>query len=225
MIRRLATLAVLPLALTACSSFDERYQAALPVEQRLPIEVTTQIAAVDVETDSRGRLTGRSQGEIGRLLNDYKRDGTGTLEIQVARGHSASPVAESQIRDMASLYGIPRDRIVLRSYAGDGAPMRVAYASYVASVPACETDNWNENLHMTWDNSTYASFGCATQMNTAAMAADPRDLLEAKPMDAAAAARRQVVMGKYQKGESPSSARTEGDSGKVAQTASGTERK
>lgn len=227
MIRRIATLAALPLALTACSSFEQRYQASLPVEQRLPIEVSTEVSSLDLEVDGRGRLTPRSQAEVGRFLNSYKRDGSGALEIQVAQGGSLSPVAESQIRDMASIYGIPRDRVAVRSYAAaaGGAAVRVAFASYVARVPACENQDWSENLQMTWDNTPYPSFGCATQINTAAMVGDPRDLLDARPMDPATAERRDVVIDKYQKGETTSTARTEGDSGKVANVPSGTERK
>ncbi len=76
---------------------------------------------------------------------------------------------------------------------------------------------------MTWDNTTYPTLGCSTQQNIAAMAANPRDLLEAQPVDALASAeRRDTIVGKYEKGEATSAARNQGDSGKVSDVSSGT---
>jgi pilus assembly protein CpaD len=209
----------------ACQSFDERYQASLPVDQRLPFQVSTEVALLDVQTDGRGRLTGQSQVEVERFLRAYKTDGSGALEIQTAGGSRAT-AAEGQIRDIASISGIPRNRIALTSYAATpGQPgLRLAFARYTASVPACDVMDWSQDLDVTVNNTAYPSFGCATQKNIAAMAADPRDLVEARPMDEASAERRSVKTDKYEKGESPSSARTAGDSGKLAEVASGTER-
>lgn len=213
----------------ACSSsFDERYEAALPVDQRLPIQVSTDVALQDIETDNSGRLTPTGQRKAAGFLAAYKRDGAGPIEIQVGRGGRLGAAAEGQIRDMAAAYGIPRSSIRLANYVpepGSSATTRLAFARYVASVPACENADWSQNLSMTWDNSTYPSFGCATQQNVAAMASDPRDLLRARAMDNASPDRRGAINDHYEKGESTSTARTEGDSGKLAPVQSGTERK
>lgn len=227
MIRKAHVLPALVLTLFAggCQSYEERYQASLPVEQRLPIQVSTEVALLDVQTDGRGRLTGQSQVEVERFLRAYKTDGAGALEIQTAG--SSRTAAEGQIRDLASINGIPRSHVALTGYRPDpGAPagLRLAFARYTASVPACEVMDWSQDLDITVNNTPYPSFGCATQQNIAAMAADPRDLLEARPMDEGSAERRGVKTEKYEKGESPSSARTSGDSGKLAPVASGTER-
>ncbi|MFO1237004.1 MAG: CpaD family pilus assembly protein [Alphaproteobacteria bacterium] len=229
MTRLSSSILALPLlaALGACSSsFEDRYQAALPVEQRLPFEISSQVTAVSVATDSRGRLTPQAQSEVAGLLQAYKSDGSGVIQIQLASGGRSAAQAEGEIRDLAAIYGIPRSNISVTGMPADagGATVRVAYARYVASVPGCENPDWSENLAMTWDNSTYPNFGCSMQKNMAAMAADPRDLLRARPMDTASAERRDTRVGKYEKGESPSAARTPGDSGKVADTKSGTEK-
>ena len=217
--------AVPALALTlfagACSSFEERYHAALPVDQRLPIEVSAQVSLLDVETDGRGALTPRSQSEVAGFLRAYKQDGSGQVEIQTAGANVMA--AEAQIRDYASIYGIPRDKIAIHSYAprpGSRSKIRV-----VASVPACENPDWSQNLSTTPDNTTYPTFGCAVQQNIAAMASNPLDTQQARPFDPATAERRGAVIGKYRTAESPSTARTEGDSGKINDTPSGTERK
>ena len=216
------------LALGACeSSFQERYQAALPVEQRLPFVVDNQVATLDIVTDPSGRLSTRAQNAVAGFVQSFKADSASVLEIQTAGGDRAAAQSEGEIRDLASLYGVPRNRIRVVSYVpepGSRASIRLAYQRLVASVPACDNPDWSQNLSMTWDNSTYPNFGCATQKNVAAMAGDPRDLVQMKPIDAASAQRRDTMMGKYEKGQSPSSERTKGDSGKLAPTVSGTDR-
>jgi pilus assembly protein CpaD len=231
MLRSLPSLLVLPLALLAgacSSSFEDRYQAALPVEQRLPIEVSTQTAVLDIATDASGRVTAQSRSDIAAFLRSYKADNGSSLEIQTGAGGRVAAQTEGEVRDLAAIYGIPRNRVRVTAYVpepGARGGVRIAYARLVASVPACENPDWSENLAMTWDNTTYANFGCATQKNLAAMAGDKRDLIQARAMDPASAEKRDAATAKYEKGLSPSSARTEGDSGKVSDVTSGTERK
>lgn len=231
MTRPLFPLLALPLALAAAacsSSFDDRYQAALPLDQRLPIEVTTKVELQDIQTDGGGRLTPQGQQDAAAFMAAYKRDGAGSIEIQVGRGGRLGAAAESQLREMAQVYGIPARNIRLANYVpepGSTATTRLAFGRYTASVPACENADWSQNLSMTWDNSTYPSFGCATQQNVAAMVADPRDLIRPHAIEPGSAERRDVVNGHYVKGESPSGARTAGDSGKINDMQSGTEKK
>lgn len=228
---RSAVLAIpMALAASACSSsFEDRYHAALPVDQRLPIEVKSEVALLNVATDSKGRLSPQARQQVAGFFNAYRADGSGAIEIQTAVGGRAAAQTEGEIRDIAAIYGVPGSYITVAGYApeaGARTSTRLAYARYVASVPGCQNKDWSQNLSMTWDNTTYPTFGCSIQENTAAMAANPRDLIEARPTDTATASteRRDVLVGKYEKGESPSSARTAGDSGKVADVASGTER-
>jgi len=218
---------VLSLAAGACQSYEQRYEASLPVDQRLPFQVSTEVALLDVQTDGRGRLTGQSQIEVERFLRQYKTDGSGALEIQTAGGSRATAAAEGQVRDLASINGIPRSHVALTGYTpaqGSAGGLRLAFARYTASVPACDMMDWSQDLDVTVNNTPYPSFGCATQQNIAAMAADPRDLVEMRPMDDASAERRTTQVEKYQKGESTSAARSSGDSGKIAEVPSGTER-
>ncbi len=52
MIRTTRTLPLLALTLFAgaCQSFDERYEASLPTDQRLPFQVATEVSLLDVQT-------------------------------------------------------------------------------------------------------------------------------------------------------------------------------
>lgn len=223
-------LIALPMALLAgaCTqNFDERAHAALPVEQRLPIEVTTDVALIDIETDANGRLTYEAQRKAAGVFAAYKRDGAGALEIQIGRGGRLGAEAEGQLRDLAAVHGIPRNQIRLANYVpepGDTASVRLAFARYVASVPACDNIDWSQNLSMTWDNTVYPSFGCAVQQNVAAMVGDPRDLVRMQAMGPGSADRRGTIMDKFEKGEATAAARESGGSGKVSDASSGTER-
>jgi len=217
------------LAASACSSsFDERYQAALPIDPRHPIEVKSEVALLNVATDGAGRLSPQSRQQVAGFFNAYRSDGSGAIEIQTAVGGRAAAQTEGEIRDIAAIYGIPRNYITVAGFApeqGATATTRLAYARYVASVPSCENADWSQNLSMTWDNTTYPTLGCSTQQNIAAMAANPRDLIEAQPMDATASAeRRDTIIGKYEKGEPTAAKANDGDSGKVADVTSGTQK-
>ncbi len=220
-----------PLALLAgacTSSFEDRYHAALPVEQRLPIEVKSEVALLNVSTDGAGRLSAQARQQVAAFFNAYRADGSGAVEIQTAIGGRAAAQTEGEIREIAAIYGIPRNLVTVSGYAPEKdsrTTTRLAYARYVASVPSCQNKDWSENLSTNWDNTTYPTFGCSLQENLAAMAADPRDLSQAKPMDAAAAsvARRDTVMDKYEKGEATASSAAAGGSGKVADVTSGTQ--
>ena len=190
------------ITLGACSSFEDRYQASLPGEQRHPIEVSTDVAVLDVATDSRGALTSRSRSEIDLFMRGYKAEGNGVLEIHTTGG--STEIAATQIRDLALVNGISANKLTRRSYAaqpGSNTAIRIAFARYVATVPSCTEQDWSEDIGKTWDNTPYASFGCATQMNVAAQVSDPRDVLTARPMDAASADRRGTIFDKYEKGQ------------------------
>jgi len=227
-----SALLAIPLALAAgacSSSFEDRYQAALPVDQRLPIEVKSEVALLNIATDGKGRLSPQSRQQVAGFFSAYRGDSSGAIEIQTAAGGRAAAQTEGEIRDLAAAYGIPGNYIKVAGYApeaGARTTTRLAYVRYVASVPGCKNKDWSQNLSMTWDNTPYPTFGCSIQENVAAMVANPRDLVEPQPMDAATASteRRDTIMGKYEKGDATAGGRSTGDSGKVADVTSGTQK-
>ena len=74
---------------------------------------------------------------------------------------------------------------------------------YVAQGPDCP--DWSENLARDPQNMPFPNMGCATQKNFAAMVANPEDLLYPRAQTPRPGERRDVVWGKYVKGESTGS--------------------
>ena len=218
---RLASIVGAALLAGACTtSFEQRHHASLPVEQRLPVELSTDAALLNVELDQRGRLTARSQADVAGFLGAYRAEGGGRLQIQTSGARVTAP-AEAEIAEIAAIHGVPSSSIGRASLAGrDGAPaLRLAYTRYVARVPACENPDWSQNLALTWDNTPYPPFGCATQQNIAAMASDPRDLVRARPMDPADSTRRTRVLDSYRKGQDTASQGADPSEGSVSTVA------
>jgi len=150
-----------------------------------------------------GVLAPADAPKLEAFLNDYRQHGNGKIAISVPAGASMQQTVvalANQINEM----GISRDRILVTSRdAGTGdSQVELNYISYQARSAACD---WSEDLSYTQENRTAANFGCATQHNMAMMVADPRDLLEPRPMGGSDAARRQAVIGNYEAGKVTSS--------------------
>ena len=77
-----------------------------------------------------------------------------------------------------------------------------------------------DDLQGDQQNRSYCDFGCAAQQNLAAMVEDPADLVSPQPETRPYATRRQEVLGKYGKGDDPSTTykdAAKGNSSKVGQ--------
>jgi hypothetical protein len=106
------------------------------------------------------------------------------------------------------------------SCAGPGEPGDWRFADPAANHPLSAQpepcgEAW-ENVELSFGNRPTKNFGCAVQHNIAAQAADPRDFERPRPETDRDATRRAAVMGKYEKGEVTSAAKTEDQSGKVS---------
>ncbi|MBC7667387.1 MAG: CpaD family pilus assembly protein [Gemmatimonadaceae bacterium] len=112
--------------------------------------------------------------------------------------------------------GAPATAVRIVGYdagATPGAPLKVGFLRYHASVPQC--GGW-ENITATKDNKPYENFGCAVTANMAAQLANPEDLLRPRDSTPASAQRRDDVFGKYRKGEVTSSAKDDQATGVVS---------
>jgi pilus assembly protein CpaD len=133
------------------------------------------------------------------FVSKYLASGNGAISITAPAGGEA---AISYFGERLASMGVQRNHILVGTrQQGDKDPrVELSYMSYSAHVENCSND-WPSDWGDTWDNAPTPNFGCAVQKNQAAMLADPRDLVEARPMEAADAARRATVLGKYDKGE------------------------
>lgn len=112
--------------------------------------------------------------------------------------------------------GAPSDRVRLVGYDAAGAPdapVIVGFDRYVALTPRC--GGWTP-LNRSASNRPYSNFGCAVSANMAAQAANPEDLLRARPLDPADTGRRTTVQGKYRGGEVTSTTKDDQASGAVS---------
>ena len=90
--------------------------------------------------------------------------------------------------------------------------------SYVAIVPEC--GSWPTNLARDSGNLPHVNLGCAIQRNLAALSANPRDLLEQRGMTPRSSERRDVIWGKYIKGESTFAERAKEENAAVSEVES-----
>lgn len=151
-----------------------------------------------------GVLVPADAAKLEAFLNDYRQHGNGKIAISVPAGASMQQAVVGLANQINEL-GISRDRILVasRDAGTGGSQVELNYISYVARTAPC--GDWSEDLSYTAENRTASNLGCANQHNMAMMVADPRDLIEPRPMDGANAARRQAVIGNYEAGKVTSS--------------------
>ena len=134
---------------------------------------------------------------------------------------AAAQRALPEIRATLARAGIGPEAIEIRAYGPAGAaaaPIRLSYAALRAQTNMCGL--WPDDLQGNQQNRSYYNFGCATQQNLAAMVKDPADLVSPQPETRPYATRRQEVLGKYGKGDDPSTTykdAAKGNSSKVGQ--------
>lgn len=168
-----------------------------------PITVEPSYQSIKVSY-SGGALAPADAPKLEAFLNDYRQHGNGKIAISVPAGAGMQQTVVA-LANQINETGISRDRILVatRDAGTGGSQVELNYISYQAHTAAC--GDWSENLAYTADNRTASNFGCATQHNMAMMVADPRDLMEPRPMDGSNAARRQAVIGNYEAGKPTSS--------------------
>jgi pilus assembly protein CpaD len=134
------------------------------------------------------------------FVQGYSEHGNGSIAVS-APANAQSQGAIAWFADQINVLGVSRDHILVATHDAPASDARVEinYVAYQAHTDAC--GDWSENLAFTLDNATPKNFGCSVQHNIAAMASDPRDLMDPRAMDGSDASRRAVVVGHYERGE------------------------
>ncbi len=190
--------------------------AMIDARQRHPIVVTDQPANLSLRVSAGS--SGLTPSQRAQAIHFFRTYGTGggatRLAIAVPSG-SANEV--SSVRALADLRSIVREAGIdeanvtvgpYRAGRDSNAPIKIAYARFVAEAPEC--GHWPDNLAHDRKNLPYANFGCASQRNLAVQIANPADLLGPRSMTPAPAERRDVVYDKFVKGQ-PTPATKSGD--------------
>jgi len=151
-------------------------------------------------------VSAADRAQLRAFASGYLRYGHGALILSTPSGggnsEAASMVAADARRALVD-YGISYAAIAGSTYDASGAadaPIVVSFARFEAEAPEC-APLWEQDLAHQSDNQAWASFGCATQANLAAMVEDPADLLHPRDEDPRDSGRRTTVMTAYRAGE------------------------
>ena len=207
----LGVLAILLIALPAggCIRTSPRFQEPFALanpNERYPILVRQGEVALDLavyrNTDG---LTPTQRAKLNAFLADYRRQRAERLLIKAPSGTASEEAIMRAMEDVRSALrraGIPPRTVLLEPYYANGdpaAPLHLSYLRAVAQGPECP--DWSENIGRDPQNMPWPNMGCATQANLAAMVDDPNDFIEPRTETARPGERRDVVWGKYVKGE------------------------
>jgi len=193
--------------------------------QRHPITLKEGERTVEIFLGrNRGGLTPPQRADVLSFAQQWRREATSGIIIDVPRGGPTDHAAADSMREVHSIFaasGVPRNAVYVRSYRPAPsalASIKINYSKLVAQAGPC--GQWPDDLgpsvdigHM--ENRPYWNLGCASQRNLAAMVDNPADLVQPRGESPAYSARRSVAIDKYRKGESPSGKYDGYDAGKI----------
>ncbi|MBX2856532.1 MAG: CpaD family pilus assembly protein [Rhodobacteraceae bacterium] len=185
------------LGLAGCTSDGviERYDQV----HRIDVRSVPQV----LETPVTPILAPRAVAEVAAFARAFAKDGQGPLSVLYPQEAGLNGLAASAaVIDALLAGGAPTARMLRGSYSvavdGDRGVV-LSYSSPTAFRPECPEHH--EDSTRDHNNLTPRGFGCAFQNNLAAMIDRPMDLASPRPATATDTARREVVLGKYRKGE------------------------
>lgn len=157
-------------------------------------------------------LTPAARAGLRAFAGNYLRYGHGALVLSSPSGgpnaDAASVIAHEARMSLVDA-GVSYAAVAGSNYDGSGAeaPIIVSFARFEAQAPEC-APLWEQDLAHQSNNQPWASFGCATNANLAAMVEDPRDLLRPRDFDPRDSGRRDTVLEAYREGEQTHAARS-----------------
>ncbi len=222
-----AALAVVATATGGCKHDVTAPQVAgwsmVDASQRHPIIVSQEPQTIQIRVPaSASGLTARQRSDVIEFADRSRAGDAGNsrMVIQAPGGgenETAAMHAVVEIRQILGDIGFADSSIAVEAYHAGGrgdAPVRVSYLRYVAEAPVCGF--WPTNLGEQRDNANYPNFGCANQHNLAVQVANPADLLGPRTESDRPSERRDVVWGKYVRGETTGADKSEDERVKIA---------
>ncbi|HVY84620.1 MAG TPA: CpaD family pilus assembly protein [Caulobacterales bacterium] len=159
-------------------------------------------------------LSDQSRGDLDGFASAYLRAGHGAMILSTPSGGDngdAAALVAQQTRLALIDRGVPYAAIAGSTYDASGqsgAPIVLRFTNYEAHAPNC-TPLYEQDLAHQSNNQPWASFGCATQANLAAMIEDPHDLLAPRTEDPRDGGRRETVFTAYRAGQPTGAQRTD----------------
>jgi pilus assembly protein CpaD len=166
---------------------------------------------------NRGGLSPSQRADVLSFAQNWQREATSGVIIDVPRGGRINRAAADSLRDIKSILaasGVPRRGMYVRHYrlSSTSPPsIKINYSKLVANAGPCGL--WPHDLGPAADltyneNRPFWNLGCATQRNLAAMVDNPADLVQPRGETPAYEARRSVAIDKWVHGQNPSGSYT-----------------
>lgn len=197
-------------ALGACASVpppppDMRPTPTAADQHQIQVTESSQRLEVPVANGDVG-LSPADRAHLHSFASGYLRYGHGALVLSTPSGGmnaDAASILANETRRALVDAGVSYAAVAGSSYDASGradAPIIVSFARYEAHAPEC-APLWEQDLAHQSNNQPWASFGCATNANLAALVEDPADLLTPRAETGRDSGRRDTVMDAYRAGE------------------------
>jgi len=223
---RLLAATALAATLAGCYKTDTA-QVEYPFDyrQRHPITVREGTQNVEIMVGrSRGGLTPSQRADVVAFAQTWRRESSSGITVDTPHGGPTDRAAADSMREIRSILaavGVPANAVYVRSYRPTRyslASIKLNYSKLVAEAGHC--GEWPLDLGPSvksadFENRPFWNLGCASQRNLAAMVENPADLIQPRGETPPYAPRRNTVMNKYTKGESPSAVYVGYDTGKI----------
>lgn len=188
---RLIVAGFITASVSACAVPQERPKN-YDYRQTHKIKVTSEQVSVAIALPFEGTsLSPSDAARFKTFLRDY-----------VARGRTVVTVESTQparARDVLLAHGLRDGEIFIATETTIKAPNAVlSFTANKAVAPEC--GDWSGQPSFNPSNGPHTNFGCSIQRNTATMAADPGDLIQAKPASGDNASRTDANIFTHQSG-------------------------
>jgi pilus assembly protein CpaD len=198
--------------------------------QRHPIAVQDAKRSIVIFVGkARGGLSTAQHSDVAGIAQDWVREGTGSVIVDVPVDTANSRAAAATYHDIRAVLGasgVPSRAIVQHSYRPEDPALlptiRLSYSRIAAVAGPCGL--WPEDVGPSIldpgynENRPYFNLGCATQRNLAAMIDNPADLEQPRAETPAYTARRDIAFDRYRKGTTTTTAYPEADKAKLSDT-------
>lgn len=224
-------LAGLSVMLGACNT-TEIVTQTVPTDyrQRHPIAVQEGKKSIVIFVGkARGGLSAAQRADVAGIAQDWVREGTGAVVVDVpvdTANSRAAAATYQEIRAALGAGGVPPRAIVQHPYRPEDPGLlptiRLSYSRIAAVAGPCGL--WPEDVGPSIlnpgynENRPYFNLGCASQRNLAAMIDNPADLEQPRSETPAYTARRNIAFERYRKGTTTTTTYPESDRAKLSDT-------
>lgn len=198
--------------------------------QRHPIAVQEAKRSIVIFVGkARGGLSAAQHADVMGIAQDWVREGTGAVVVDVPIDTANSRAAAAtyhEIRAVLGGGGVPSRAIVQHPYRPEDPALlptiRLSYSRMTAVAGPCGL--WPEDVGPSIldpgynENRPYFNLGCATQRNLAAMIDNPADLEQPRAETPAYTARRDIAFERYRKGITTATTYPEAEKAKLSDT-------